>query len=192
MTSFYGFIMQFRTLTEIKTLRKKYHLNQKELARQANVSQSLIAKVEAGKIDPSFTKAQQIFDALDYLREKEEVKARDIMRTKVFAAHGSESLKDVIKNMKSKGISQLPVMVKERVVGLISESDVLMHIADNPEKIHSLKVSDVMEEAPPIVSPQTGMMTLLELLKNHPVILVSERGEIKGIISKTDLLGKVE
>ena len=103
-----------------------------------------------------------------------------------------ERFKEVIKNMKSKGISQMPVAVKDKVVGLISESTVLMHIADNPEKIHTLKVSNIMEEVPPIVSPNTGIMTLLELLKNHPVILVSERGEIKGIISKTDLLGKVE
>jgi len=70
--------MSFRNLTEIKQLRRKYHLNQKELAQRAEVSQSLIAKIEAGKVEPSYSKAKLIFEALDQLREKEEVKAKDI------------------------------------------------------------------------------------------------------------------
>ena len=44
--------MSFRTLEEIKRLRKKYHLNQKELAQRGDVSQSLIATVEGGTVEP--------------------------------------------------------------------------------------------------------------------------------------------
>ena len=79
--------MTFRNLEEIKRLRKKYHLNQKELARRANVSQSLIAKIEAGTVEPSFSKAMQIFEALEQLREKEEIKTRDIINPKINFAH---------------------------------------------------------------------------------------------------------
>ncbi|MDO8656239.1 MAG: CBS domain-containing protein [Nanoarchaeota archaeon] len=180
------------TLDSIKTLRTKFHLNQKELANRAGVSQSLIAKIEAGKIDPSFTKAQQIFEALDHMREKEEVKAAQVMKTKVCFAQYNEPLKDVIKTMKSKGISQMPVLQKERIIGILSESTILNKIAEKPERVHLLKAEEVMEEAPPIVSPNTGMRTLLELLRNHPIVLVSEKGDIKGIISKSDLLEKIE
>ena len=74
--------MVFKSLNEIKKLRKKYNLNQKELADKAGVSQSLIAKIESGKVEPTFTKAQKIFEALDELREKEEIKAKEIMNTK--------------------------------------------------------------------------------------------------------------
>ncbi len=180
------------TLNQIKTLRKKFHLNQKELANKAGVSQSLIAKIEAGKIDPSFTKAQQIFQALDQLREKEEVKAKEVMKTKVCFAQHHEPLKEIIKTMKSKGISQMPVMQKERVIGILSESTILNKIAEKPERVHFLKAEEVMEEAPPIVSLNTGLRTLLELLKDHSIVLVAEKGDIKGIISKSDLLERVE
>lgn len=180
------------TLDSIKTLRRKFHLNQKELANQAGVSQSLIAKIEAGKIDPSFTKAQQIFLALDQLREKEEVKAKEVMKTKVCFAQHNEPLKEIIKTMKSKGISQMPVMLKERVIGILSESTILNKIAEKPERVHIFKAEEVMEEAPPIVSLHTGLRTLLELLKDHSIVLVAEKGDIKGIISKSDLLEKVE
>ena len=184
--------MDIHSLNDIKSLRKKYHLNQKELAQRANVSQSLIAKIEAGTVDPSFTKAQQIFDVLHHLREKEEVKAGEVMRTKVLFAQGSDALKEVIKTMKSKGISQMPVLLNEKVAGMITEGTILTHLMENPEKIKRLKVGEVMEETPPIVTVKTGMRVLLELLREHPIILVAERGDIKGLISKTDLLGRVE
>ena len=184
--------MENPTLHQIKTLRKKYHLNQKELAARAGVSQSLIAKIEAGKIDPSFTKAQQIFTALEQIREKEEIKAKDIMKTKVIFAKVNDSVKDIIRIMKSKSISQIPVLFREKVCGVISESTVLQKIAERPQTISSLKAGEVMEEVPPIVAPNTGVKTLLLLLQNYSIILVAEKGDIKGIISKTDVLGRME
>jgi predicted transcriptional regulator len=178
-------------LEQIKSLRRKYHLNQKELADQAGVSQSLIAKIESGKLDPSFTKAQLIFSALDQLREKEEIKAKELMRTKVIFAKSGDFVKDVIKIMRSKGISQLPVLSKEKVCGIITETTILNKVAQNPEKLVFLKAHDIMEEAPPIVPFKTGLKTLLDLLRDYPVLLVAEKGDIKGIISKSDVIGKV-
>ena len=86
----------------------------------------------------------------------------------------------------------MPVMQKERIIGILSESTILNKIVEKPEKVHSLKAEDMMEESPPIVSPNTGMHTLLELLRNHSIVLVSEKGDIKGIISKSDLLERIE
>ena len=184
--------MTVRNLEEIKKLRKKFHLNQKELADKAGVSQSLIAKIEADKIDPSFTKAQQIFQALDQLREQEEVRAKQLMKDKVFFTKRHEPITEIIKMMKAKGISQMPVLERERVVGIISEGTILNKIAESPHKVASLKAEDVMEDAPPIVSLNTGLKTLLELLREYSIVLVAEKGDIKGVISKSDLLEKIE
>lgn len=179
-------------LNEIKRLRNKHNLNQKELAEMAGVSQSLIAKIEAGKIEPSFSKARKIFQALDELREKEELKAKDLMNKKISFAEIGDKVKEIIQLMKKKGISQIPVMALGKVCGLITEGDILSKIAEHPEKINLMKAEEIMEEVPPIVSVNTGQKTLLELLKNNQVVLVLEKGEIVGIISKSDLLGKIE
>ena len=45
-------------LNEISRLRKQLGLTQAELAKLSGVSQSLIAKLEAGKIEPSYSKAK--------------------------------------------------------------------------------------------------------------------------------------
>ena len=181
-----------KTLEEIKRLRKKYQLTQKNLAVRAGVSQSLIAKIEASKLDPTFTKTQLIFQALEQLREKEELKAKDVMYKKVNFANANDSLSEIIKIIKSKDISQLPVLSNENVCGLITESLILKKVMESPDKINSLKAKEIMEDAPPIVSLKTGLKTLLNLLQENQIVLVAEKGEIKGVISKSDLLGRVE
>ena len=70
--------MQYE-LNEIKKIRKNLGLTQTELAKMANVSQSIIAKIESGKIDPTFTKTKKIFETLDDLENKEEIKADELM-----------------------------------------------------------------------------------------------------------------
>ncbi|MBU0470063.1 MAG: CBS domain-containing protein [Nanoarchaeota archaeon] len=181
--------MILKSLENIRKLRKKYNLTQKELANKAGVSQSLIAKIESKKLDPTFTKAQLIFEALEKLQVTEEVKAQEIMQKKVYFAEVNDSLKTIIKIIKTKGISQLPVLSNGNVCGIITEGAILRKIMANPEKINSLKAEDTMEEAPPIVSPKTGLRVLFHLLQESPIVLVSEKGQTKGIISKADLLG---
>jgi predicted transcriptional regulator len=77
------------------------------------------------------------------------------------------------------------------VCGLITEGIILKKVMADPVSIDSLSAEEIMEEVPPIISASTGLKTLLELLKDSPLVLVAEKGDIKGIISKTDLLDKI-
>ena len=183
--------MAFRPLEEIKRLRRIADVNQKELASKAGVSQSLIAKIESGKVEPTYNNARRIFEALDQLQQKKEVKAKEVMNTKVIFAKDNDLILKINKTMKTKGVSQIPVLRKGKVCGLISESLILKEVLEHPEEVNRAKVGDLMEEAPPIVSPEAGLKMLLELLKDYPVVLVAEKGDIKGIISKADLLGRI-
>lgn len=177
-------------LEEIKRLRKKYNLTQKELSNLSGVSQSLIAKVEAGKVEPTYSKTLQIFEVLEQQREKDETKAKDVMTRKVITVNKNETVDKVIELMKTKGVSQFPVFDKNQICGLITESTILENTIKNSGRINNLKAGDIMEDTPPTVPLTTGLRTVLELLRNSPVVLVMERGELKGIISKNDVLGK--
>lgn len=181
--------MTLPDLKDIKKLRKKYSLKQKELANRANVSQSLIAKIEAGKIEPTYAKAKKIFFALEDLRNGYELKAKDLMNKKILFARSEDSLNKITSVMKEKGISQLPVKEGENIVGIVNETIILKAIAQYKEKFSTLKVEDVMEDCPPIVSVRTRQSTLLELLKENNVILIAEKGKVKGIVTKSDMLG---
>ena len=181
----------FRSLEEIKRLRRLAGINQNELAQQARVSQSLIAKIESGKVEPTYNNALRIFEALDQLRQKQELKAKEVMNEKVIFAKYNDPVIEVTKTMKKKGVSQIPVLRQWKVCGLISESIVLKEMLDHPNEINKARVKDLMDDATPIVSPESGLKMLLELLKDNHIVLVAEKGEIKGIISKADLLGRI-
>ena len=177
-------------LEDIKRLRKKLDLNQKELAHKAGVSQSLIAKIEAGKIEPTYTKACRILDTLRDLEEKEECKAADLMNKKILFIEPETEMKEVIKIMKQKGISQIPVMKDKVVVGLITEKIILDNLAEG-KNITKLKAEVIMDDCPPIISLETKQRIILEILREQAIVLVAQKGVIKGLISKSDLLGKV-
>ena len=66
------------SLDEIAKKRKMLGLTQKELARMAGVSQSSIAKIESGKIDPSYNKVKAIFDVLERMETKVNHTAKNI------------------------------------------------------------------------------------------------------------------
>ena len=70
--------------------RKVLDLTQAKLAKLAGVSQSLIAKVESGKIDPSYSKVMKILETLDRIEKEEQVKAKDIMTKDVFWAKNDD------------------------------------------------------------------------------------------------------
>ena len=174
-------------LEEVKKIRKKLGLTQTGLANRAGVSQSLIAKIESNRIDPTYTKTKKIFAALSELEKKEEIKAEQLMTGKIIEIDLSASIKEAIDKMKKHLISQLPVMDNNKLVGLISESTILDALLNSKGK----SVKDIMQEAPPIVSKTTSIQVVSSLLKHYPMVLVSEKGCLVGLITKSDLLGKL-
>ena len=174
-------------LEEVKKIRKKLGMTQSELASCAGVSQSLIAKIESGRIDPTYTKANKIFTALNELEKKEEIKAEQLMTNKIIDISPDDSIKDAIAMMKKSQISQLPVIDNHKLIGLVSESTIL----DALLKSKATKVKEIMQEAPPIVSKTTSIQVISNLLKYYPMVVVSEEGKLVGLITKSDLLSKL-
>ena len=97
------------SLEEIKKRRKVLGLTQTQLAKEAGVSQSLIAKLEVGKLEPTYTNAKKIFFVLDKLENKSSKKAKDIMSNKIIKIESKDQVRNAIKLMKKNNISQLPV-----------------------------------------------------------------------------------
>ena len=181
-----------RQLEEIKRLRRKYNLSQKDLAFRSGVSQSLIAKVEAGKVEPTYSKTVQLFNALEELRQKDELKAQDVMSNKVTTVDVDDSILEIIQIMKKGSISQIPVLSNGNICGLITESTILEKMLENSGKISHLKAKDLMEYTPPIVPKNLSLQPILSLLQSSSLVLVTDKGNLQGIICKSDVLGKIE
>src|SRR5208283_837306 len=118
----------FPTLDEIAKRRRQLGLKQSELAKMAGVSQSLIAKLEAGTIDSSYTKVKTIFDVLERLEVKSKIQTEKIIHNQVVSVQREDQVSKVVKLMKDYGYSQIPVFEGKHSVGSISEKAILRQI----------------------------------------------------------------
>jgi predicted transcriptional regulator len=171
-------------LKEIKVIRKKLGMTQAQLAQMSGVSQSLIAKIESDLIDPTYSKTMKIIDTLRHLQGKKELKAKDIMQKKIISVEPSQNVKDVITIMRKHAISQMPVITDHKVVGLISESIILDAMMEGK----SNQVSAIMSDAPPVMSQNTSIEVLTDLLKYFPITIIADKGKIEGVVTKSDIL----
>ena len=172
----------------IRDKRKRLGITQQALAKLAGVSQSLIAKIESGRIDPAYSKVKSIISALEREQFASEKTAKDIMHTGIETASARETLHFAAGRMRKRSISQMPVVDGKRVVGSISEQAVLSHFSSDPKKISRLTVGEAMEQSFPAALPSTPISAVAALLKHYPAVLVMDRGDIAGIITKADLL----
>lgn len=180
-------------LSEIAKRRKRLGITQKKLARLAGVSQSFIAKLESGIINPSYNKVKVIFEILDTLEKqnvREDLTAKDIMSSNVVGIAYSDSVSKASELMLKYGYSQLPVFKGSRVVGSISEKTILDKISKGLDfrKLSKLKVKDIMEEPFPQVPENTPVPVIATLLGTFLAVLVVREEKIIGIITKSDLL----
>jgi predicted transcriptional regulator len=169
-------------LKDIKQARVRAGITQAELAKEAGVSQSVIAKIESGRVDPSYTIAQKILSALEQRRMSNSPKALDVMHTSVVSVKSSVKVSDAVKLMKKHSISQLPVQ-DERIMGIVTESTIMSHLNELKSS-----VGDIMEATPPIVPPSADLTVVSSLLQHYPIVLVVEKGVLVGIITKSDVI----
>ncbi len=173
-------------LESIGKRRRMLGLTQAELARKADVSQSMIAKIEAGTLSPSYDKAQAIFESLEELEKEKSLKARDIVHKTIVVVNASDQIDTAIKLMKQKGLSQLPVFNRKHLVGLVSEKNIVENLGT--DNLGTQKISTIMEEAPPTISEDTPIKLVSELLKYNLLVVVYKKAELVGVITKADLL----
>jgi len=174
-------------INEIREIRKKFNLTQLELAKKADVSQSLIAKIEAGRLDPTYSKAVKIFRVLNELTHEKEAIASEIMNRKIISVKPEEEIKKAIQIMKKYEISQILVIENQRLIGTISESILLESFLNGK---HASRVKEIMQEAPPLVSKSTSIRVISDILRFFPIVAVNDRGKLIGVITKSDLIRK--
>ncbi|MDI9620220.1 MAG: CBS domain-containing protein [Candidatus Nezhaarchaeota archaeon] len=185
--------MSLPTPEDIRRMRLMAGLTQKELAERAGVSQSLIARIEAGTVDPRASTLRKILKAL--MPSIGGLSAEEVMHSPVIWVEAGESVKNVVEIMEGYGVSQIPVLKEGRIVGTVYESTILRHFlkAKNPTSLFNKPVQEVMDEALPMVSTSTSISDVLALLSgDKPAVLVVKDGKLLGIVTKIDVISAIK
>ena len=178
-------------LSLIKQMRKQFSLTQMELSLKSGVSQSMIAKIEAGNLIPTYNNAKRLFDTLESLHLETQLKAKDLMQAeKVVGIKPEATQKGAVWLMKKHAISQLPVMENEKCIGEISENSIMekLHSAKDAVDMDKILVKEVMADSMPVIQLETPISVITPILEHRPAVLVERKGKVVGIITKQDLL----
>ena len=101
-----------------------------------------------------------------------------------------ESLFDAVRRLGEKRIGALPVVEDGRIVGIVSERDVIYCLRDRGHEALELQVSQVMSSPAVTVDSETEVLAALALITERRIrhLPVVEHGEIRGIVSIGDLV----
>lgn len=177
-------------LKKIKKMRQKLGITQAELAKLSGVSQSIITKIENGKIEPSYSIARKILITLEQeiAGKHDQIKAKDVCSRKIISIQADQTIDKALNLMVKNAISQMPVFKENVLVGSVSEE--LFIKKYDKIKNKNVKIQNIMDEALPTIPEDTNITLVNEMLKIYPAILVVKNGKTVGIISKTDILQK--
>jgi predicted transcriptional regulator len=177
-------------LKELRRMRKIVGLTQEELAHRAEISQSMIAKMESGSLNPSYEVVRRIFHILYSIEHRNQTKAYEIMSSVIYVKT-EDTIRHVFELMKEKDISQVPVLTQDRKnVGSITEQTLLdiMLTGQTLKEISDNPVESIMNDEFPVISRSISLDAITSLLRFSSAVLVSEKGIITGIITKADLI----
>ncbi len=101
-----------------------------------------------------------------------------------------EPLTAVVRKLGEKRIGALPVVEDGRIVGIISERDVIYCLRDNGAEVLEWEVGRVMTSPAITASPDTEVLSALALMTQRRIrhLPVVESHEIRGIVSIGDLV----
>jgi predicted transcriptional regulator len=175
---------------DIRRLRKDARLTQVELAKLAKVSQSLIARIESGTVDPRMSTLRRVLEVINQrnVTKTPKTTVAQVMCAPVIAVSAEDSVRTAIELMEKHGVSQLPVLKDNAIIGSVSEATVVRHLSSG-EDVFGSTVTRIMDESLAVVPPSTGVDEVSELMsRGYPAVLVVDKGEIVGIVTKIDLI----
>ncbi len=116
---------------------------------------------------------------------------QDILRGQegknIVTATSQSKVRDVIATLKKLGISQLPVVEKNKLRGIVAEVDLLRHLVTGTKTLDST-IGELVESDYATVSPDTKIELLQGVLNDAKVAIVTQREEVVGIVTKIDLI----
>lgn len=139
------------------------------------------------------------------------MKARDVMVTHVITVGPDQDVGAVARILLKNGISAVPVVDGVKLLGIVSEGDLirraeagterspswLMRLITSPQQLaedfvrsHARNVKDVMTRDVVTASPETPLRDIANLLEKHRIkrVPIVSNGQVVGIVSRANIV----
>lgn len=105
----------------------------------------------------------------------------------VVTVEPGDTLLTAFNRMRSSDLAQLPVIAHGRLVGILDESDVLMHVSAQPAHFQA-KVGSAMTSRLQTLAPTASMAQLRAILDHGLTAVIADGERFYGLITRFDLL----
>jgi CBS domain-containing protein len=116
-------------------------------------------------------------------------RVRDAMTAEVRAAGPTQSLADAAKLMKQQDVGSLPVVEDGRLIGIITDRDIVVRAVAEHVDTHSMSVGEVASRNLVTVEPEQDLDEALALMARYRVrrLPVVEDGTLVGVLAQADV-----
>src|SRR5438128_7538709 len=116
-------------------------------------------------------------------------KVRDVMSSQPRSVDPGTPVTEAAKLMKQDDVGSLPVVEGGRLVGIVTDRDIVVRAVANGGDVSSKKVADVASKDVQTVEPEQDLDEALRLMAQNQVrrLPVVEGGRLVGILAQADV-----
>ncbi|MFN4769733.1 MAG: cysteine synthase [Candidatus Kapaibacterium sp.] len=114
-------------------------------------------------------------------------KGRETSLPLLISVQRDSTVAQALQSMEQYGVSQIPVMDGELLVGNVRENKLMAAVIESRDMM-SAPIEQCMESAPPVVGSHDDIESAIELLKEHTYVAVEEYQRVVGVITRHDVL----
>lgn len=114
---------------------------------------------------------------------------REVMTPKVQAVREEQPLIEAARLMKTEDVGSLPVVQDGRLVGTLTDRDIVLRAVAEGADMKAVRVGDIASRETVTVSPDQELDEALSLMAKHRVrrLPVVENGALVGILAQADV-----
>jgi len=120
-----------------------------------------------------------------------EARVGDVLAAKrrhlIVAAAPTDRVREIIERLKIHDISQMPVLSEGKLIGLITESTLLTHLAAPGHSVEDA-IAPIVNRQVVTVSPDLPAGSLMSLFGSGQAVIVVDGDRVTGILTKLDLI----
>lgn len=97
------------------------------------------------------------------------------------------TVEEALQLMNEFEVSEVPVVDNDRILGTLRENKIMGKVIANRATLDD-HVDSVMEEPMPVIDAHEDIKSGIDILREHPALVVSEFGRPMGVLSRHDVL----
>lgn len=117
------------------------------------------------------------------------MKVKDVMTKQVVSLKPNDTVKDAAMLMKKHNIGSVPVCDNGKIIGIITDRDIVLRVGADGSNIDNTSVRDVMSSNPVIGNPEMDIKDAARVMSERQIrrLPIMQEGSVIGMVSLGDI-----